>query len=758
MSTPSLLESLSAADLLTAEQLSELARLPEAQDSDSRALARALVRRGRLTRYQINEVAAGRGKSLRIGSYVVLERLGEGGMGQVFKARHQHMDRVVAIKVMRKESLQSADSVRRFYQEIKAAAALMHPNIVMAFDAGQVGTTHYYSMEYVDGPDLDRLVSQSGPLPVAQACDFIRQAALGLQHAHERGLVHRDVKPSNLLVSSPPGGPPVVKVLDLGLARLTTSFPQQRKLTRKDQMLGTPDYLAPEQALDARKADIRADVYSLGCSLFFLLTGRAPFQAEALAELLLKHQSEPPPSVRSSRPDAPLALDALLKRMLAKKPEQRPSTPAEVAAALEPLARGSEVGPVLHALLPASEPGDGARTEFLDGHHSSHNGISPPPASDTQARDRERQYIAVKPGLLVGAAIGFGAVFFAGLVLAVLLVTARPDKGRPAAPGSLGTQAPAPKPAAVAGGEIKDGIKRQPEKPPGEPIKPPLPPKPPPAFAKVVTNSIGMKLVLIPAGTFLMGSPATERERRPDEAQHEVALTRDYWLGAAEVTQRQFRVVMGYNPSFFSTDGPGRPGLAYPVVGPPAGGRNSVKGMSTDDFPVENVSYEEAVELCQKLSELLAERRAGRAYRLPTEAEWECACRGGDPRIPFYFGHSFSSTQANFNGNFPYGGAARGAYLVRPCEVGSYKANTFGLFDMHGNVWEWCSDWYEADYYGKSPRRDPPGPAAGVSRVIRGGSWLFDGAHCRSACRDSKSPADRNAGVGFRVALMPARR
>src|SRR5262249_7084134 len=143
---------------------------------------------------------------------------------------------------------------------------------------------------------------------------------------------------------------------------------------------------------------------------------------------------------------------------------------------------------------------------------------------------------------------------------------------------------------------------------------------------------------------------------------------------------------------------------------------------------------------------------------LPTEAEWERACRGGDSRIPFYFGHSFSSTQANFNGNFPYGDAARGPYLIRPCKTGSYAANHFGLYDMHGNGWEWCADWYDADYYLKAPPRAPRGPAAGASRVIRGGSWLFDGAHCRSACRDSKPPADRSAGVGFRVALVPAGR
>jgi serine/threonine protein kinase len=344
MPTPGLLEHLSASALLSAEQLAELAALPEAHAGDLRALARQIVQRGWLTRYQVNEVAQGRGKSLRIGSYVVLERLGEGGMGQVFKARHEHMERVVALKLMRKEKLAKPDSVRRFYQEVKAAAALVHPNIVLAFDAGQAGSTHFFSMEYVDGTDLDRLVDRQGPLPVPQACECVRQAALGLQHAHERGLVHRDVKPSNLLVSQAKGQPPVVKVLDLGLARLSPSFSQERKLTRMGSMLGTPDYLAPEQARDARSVDARADVYSLGCTLFFLLTRRAPFQAEALAELLLKHQMEAPPSIRHLRPEVPEEIDELLQRTLAKRPQERPATAAEVAAALAPYARGERIG------------------------------------------------------------------------------------------------------------------------------------------------------------------------------------------------------------------------------------------------------------------------------------------------------------------------------------------------------------------------------------------------------------------------------
>src|SRR5262249_17663325 len=190
-----------------------------------------------------------------------------------FKARHRHRGGVGALKVMRKEKLASPDSVQRFYQEVELAGTLSHPNIVQAFDAGPAGATHFLAMELVEGPDLAHLVRQQGPLSVPLACDYTRQAALGLRHAHEKGLVHRDIKPSNfLLAPGEDGKPGVVKLLDFGLARFDDGFGRQRGLTQMGQMIGTPDYLAPEQAIDAHQAGPRADLYGLGCSLYFLLT------------------------------------------------------------------------------------------------------------------------------------------------------------------------------------------------------------------------------------------------------------------------------------------------------------------------------------------------------------------------------------------------------------------------------------------------------------------------------------------------------
>jgi formylglycine-generating enzyme required for sulfatase activity len=264
-----------------------------------------------------------------------------------------------------------------------------------------------------------------------------------------------------------------------------------------------------------------------------------------------------------------------------------------------------------------------------------------------------------------------------------------------------------------------------------------VPPKPSPAPApnepvrpKLLTNSIGLQLALIPAGTFLMGSPDSETERSEDEGpQHQVMLTKPFYLGIFPVTQQQYAAVMGVNPASFHEANGGGP-----------------------DHPVENVSWDDAVEFCMRLSELPEERRRGRTYHLPTEAEWEYSCRGGASfSSPFHYGASLSSPQANFNGNFPYGGAAKGPYLKKTSKVGSYKPNAFGLYDIHGNVWEWCQDWYGEKYYASGENQDPQGPKKGDSRVLRGGSWGRYARGCRAADRDWNAPAFRDSDVGFRV-------
>lgn len=248
-----------------------------------------------------------------------------------------------------------------------------------------------------------------------------------------------------------------------------------------------------------------------------------------------------------------------------------------------------------------------------------------------------------------------------------------------------------------------------------------------------ITNSVGMKFVLIRPGRFVMGSPTTEPGRNADEDTHEVHITKPLYMSIHEVTQAQYSQLMGNNPSSFS----------------PAGReRDCVQGLDTAGFPVESVTWFEACTFCDALSGLAEEQRSGRTYRLPTEAEWEFACRAGTSTF-FHFGNSLSTVQANFRPNAP------AASLARPAPVGSYGANALGLYDMHGNVSEWCLDWYGERYYTtRSSRSDPAGPSSGQERIARGGSWKDVDENCRSAHRDHAKPGARYKIAGFRV-VMP---
>jgi serine/threonine protein kinase len=310
-----------------------------------------------------------------VAGYEILEELGHGGMGVVYRAREVERDRIVALKVIRRERLSSTDTVNRFRREAQAAARLSHPNIVAVYASDQDGDIHYLAMEYVPGITLQQLVDRNGPLPIAQACDFVRQTALGLQHAAEQALVHRDVKPANLMVvatqtasvehslrecgpegtrsaSAPHSGGsgatrPLLKILDMGVARLyqLAHAPEESltTLTRDGAVIGTPDYVAPEQLEDPHGADIRADLYSLGCTFYFLLTGKVPFPGGTLIQKLDRQRKETPPSVDQLRSEVPLAVAAVVRRLMAKSAAERYRTPGELAGVLEHLAQTGQL-------------------------------------------------------------------------------------------------------------------------------------------------------------------------------------------------------------------------------------------------------------------------------------------------------------------------------------------------------------------------------------------------------------------------------
>jgi WD40 repeat protein/serine/threonine protein kinase len=300
-------------------------------------LAQALVDAGKLTAYQAAAVCQGKSRGLLIGRYVILDKLGVGGMGIVFKARHRVSGAVGALKILPPSLARDKKAVVRFRREIEAAGRVRHPNLVAAIDADEDRGVHFLVMECVEGRDLARVVREKGRLPVNQAIDYVIQAARGIEAAHARGIVHRDIKPSNLMLDATG----TVRVLDLGLARVASAYDPfgqagESAVTKAGTYMGTADYVAPEQAEDSHGADHRADIYSLGCTLYYLITGEVPFPAKTILKRMMAHAERPAPSLCAGRPEVPRALDAVFQKMMAKRPDDRPWSMTDLIALLEP--------------------------------------------------------------------------------------------------------------------------------------------------------------------------------------------------------------------------------------------------------------------------------------------------------------------------------------------------------------------------------------------------------------------------------------
>ena len=316
-------------ELLPAPRLDAFVR--QTPPSPPRELAIQLVAAGLVTQFQAEQFLQGRWKGFTIGKYKVLERLGAGGMGTVYLCEHATVGRKVAVKVLPSSQSENETAKARFYREARAAGILDHPNLVKAHDVDEENGTHFLVMDYVDGSSLQSLVARFGPLPHERAAHYMRQAALGLQAAHEAGLIHRDVKPANIMLER--NG--TIRVLDLGLARFfqDTGDPLTLKYD-ENNVLGTADYVAPEQAIDSHEVDTRADIYSLGATFYFLLTGQTPFPVGRISQKLIWLQVKEPTAIRDLRPEVPEGLARIVERMMAKSPANRYAEPADVADAL----------------------------------------------------------------------------------------------------------------------------------------------------------------------------------------------------------------------------------------------------------------------------------------------------------------------------------------------------------------------------------------------------------------------------------------
>jgi serine/threonine protein kinase/WD40 repeat protein len=420
-----LLDDLRDSHLLDDARLGEIARAAAKGPLSARDLGRELMTRDGLTPFQVNHLLLGRGRELVFGGYALLERIGQGGMGQVFKARHVRLRRIVALKVIRRDRVGGLDAVRRFQRELLMAGQLTHPHIVEAYDAGEEGGTYYFVMEYVEGESLGAIVKRDGPLPVELACEYTRQAALGLQHASDRGLVHRDIKPSNLLLARASG---TIKLLDLGLALIRgTAEGELSTLTATGMLLGTPDFMAPEQTWDPHAVDVRADLYSLGCTFYYLLTGAVPFPGGAVGRKLLGHQTEEPVPVEQLRPEVPRGVAAVVRRLMAKRPEDRFQTPAELA---ETLAAGPPDLPPPPQPVPAPAPSAAPPPAERDPFDS----LSATTTHTEPGRKERRRWWQIN---LVGGAI----LLVLGALLAALLHRAGLFERGPAGPPPASTSA-----------------------------------------------------------------------------------------------------------------------------------------------------------------------------------------------------------------------------------------------------------------------------------------------------------------------------
>ena len=389
---------------------------PRAAPKSAEELARELIRQKKLTKFQAELIWQGKGKSLVLGNYVLIEKIGQGGMGAVYKAEHRRMKRVVAIKMLPAAMMNNAAAAARFQREVEAAAKLRHTNIVAADDADEANGVHFLVMECVEGSDLSAMVKKHGPFPLAQAVNYILQAARGLEFAHREGVVHRDIKPANLLLDKRG----TVKILDMGLARIQGDTAGQAELTGTGAVMGTVDYMPPEQALNTKTADARADIYSLGCSLYYLLSGKATYDGDTLMAKLLAHRDQPIPDLRAVCPQVSAPLETVFKKMVAKKVEDRYQTMTEVIADLERCIAGSAAA--VSAPPASSIDLEGSALSFL-------KDIPAVPAtqksrikSRTKATPAGKQAAAPPPwknkSALIGAAL-LGLLILAGIVISL---------------------------------------------------------------------------------------------------------------------------------------------------------------------------------------------------------------------------------------------------------------------------------------------------------------------------------------------------
>ncbi len=738
---------------------------------------------------------------MKIPGYQIECEIGHGGMATVYQAVQTSLERTVALKVMAPALAGDTAFGERFQKEAKTVASLTHPNILAVHDIGAVGPYSYIAMEFVSGGDLKRRIREG--ISPDLSLQVIKQVAAALDHAHKQGFVHRDIKPENILFRD--DGTAVLT--DFGIAKSVDSTTQ---MTITGVSIGTPRYMSPEQAQGKSGLDGRSDLYSLGVVLFESLTGKAPFDAETPVGIALKHVQAAIPKL----PDPLSKYQPLINRLMAKNPANRFSTGSELIEHIEQIEAGKKLsrftaskhrtaetkvgglkwlavtlaliliigaGIYFAARKPAetaapAPPATNERQRFSvpdeQGTKSSETVDiakpmnqapasppgripTPPPqkaeapeADQTQEKIREILAAAEQDlaALRLSSPEGSNAAEKYSRVLALDPDNTAALKGIDKLVGkylmlcdeaisslsfdkadayldsaaSFNVQS---NQIAAARGRVEKARREQAGKiqqarQNALAVQDKSLQVTGPKHGDRYSNALGMNFVFVGPGRFMMGSPENEPGRNPNETQHPVILSKGFWLQTTEVTQAQWVLVMGDNPSHF-------------------------KGI---DLPVESVSWQDVQLFMEKLNQ---KDGANITVRLPTEAEWEYAARAGTSTA-FAFGSCLTSQQANHIGRSPLAGCEASDYLKETIAAGTLAANSWGFFDMHGNVHEWCQDWL--GNYPPQDVTDPTGPARGRYKIIRGGSWRQSAAACRSAARNRYAPTRRSSSLGFRLA------
>ena len=603
------------------------------------------------------------------GKYEILNLLGLGGMGGVFRARHVFINNEVAIKLINPKLASHEEIVERFLREARAAALIDHPNAVKVTDFGRAEDMLYLVMEFVPGYNLTQLIRKKGHLSPSTTANIMSQICAALDDAHAKKIIHRDLKPDNVMIKVD-RGKHIVKVFDFGIAKMVIEGNQDNSITRAGTIVGTVNYMSPEQCRGESAIDFRSDIYSLGVVAFEMMTGRLPFTAPTPTGLAVKHIVDPPPSMRSIVSEIPDSVDKAVLRALNKEPNDRYSSAGAFATELlnsahsEGLYGGDEEFP----------PAAGISTgDYNKPKTSAINSVN-----STQINTQtEQSPSTTKKPIWLYAVIGI-------VLLAVLAgggyVASKKMLGKtPAAPGS----------------QIVD--KNFPD------------------------------MVLLPGGWMKMGSDeGVFDDERPV---HDVYIN-DFYIDITPITNAQFEK--------FVTE------TKYVTDAEKQQDEYDWRTYATSDHrdhPVVNISWNDAQAYA---------KWAGK--RLPTEAEWEYAARGGLTGEKYPWGKDEPGKKANY-GNAELASASLTGEIPLPTKsVKNYPANGYGLYGMSGNVWQWCSDWYEKTYYFNSPEKNPPGPASGKTKVLRGGSWYTDLSKIRVSARINDIPDGRQYDFGFRCA------